>query len=80
MRAVLAAATVRLWFKVLREGSKAGSRIITLNLRRTGVGLFRNLGEIPCNIALEDKEDRRAGSLRMTSSECKNRPFCYAEA
>lgn len=43
-------------FKILREVSKTKSRIATVNFRRADFALFRNLGKIPWETALEDKE------------------------
>jgi len=65
--------TVRLEFKILREGNKAKSSIVTMNFRRADFGLFRNLDKIPGETALKDKEDQE--SWLLPPLRHKNCPF-----
>jgi len=57
-------------FRILRGGSKAISRIKTLDFRRANFGVFKDLaGGIPWVRAIEDGGSKRAGCcLNITSS------------
>jgi len=57
-------------FRILRGGSRAISRIKTLDLRRANFGLFRGLlGEIPWARAFKGRGSKSAGHcLNVTSS------------
>jgi len=51
-------------FRILHEGSRAISRIKTLDLRRANFGLFKELlGGIPCARALEGRGVQEPWSL-----------------
>lgn len=56
LRAALAAATMRLNFKALKQVSKTNSRITILGFRKADLGLFGYLlGKILCETALKGK-------------------------
>ena len=60
-------------FRILRGGSRAKSRIVTLDLRRANFGIFRDLsGGIPLVRALEGRGSKTDGQYStITSSKLK---------